>query len=325
MKQVLTILSFFVFISVAVAQAPQGINYQGVARDATTKPLPAGTAITLGFKIRDVSGAELYSETQTRTTNGVGLFTAVIGVGSPNPGSGSFANISWGTSPKFLEVIVNGQSGGSQPLQSVPYALYAASGNPGPKGDKGDTGAPGTKGDKGDPGAQGATGAQGAPGAKGDKGDPGAQGATGAQGAQGAKGDAGAQGPAGTSINASDVMVGPENFKTSVRSGAWQTMESKLQVQAPSTGTYLILYTLRAKDFTDQDVVYFKIANALTGADYTSSVLMSPANGLNDVSASSFFITTLSQGETVQVREKMEGSGTNEVIFQDGRLSLIKL
>lgn len=289
MKQIFSIFAFFVFIGGIYAQAPQGINFQGVARNADTSPKPAGTTVNVEFKIWDAAqfGNLLYDEKQSPQTNGVGIFTCVIGTGSVQPGSGAFANIAWAAGQKYLEVFVDGQASARQLMVSVPYALYAASGNQGPQGPQG------------------------------------AQGPQGLQGPQGATGPQGPTGTAATNVNVSDDM--PASFKTTARSAAWQTMESKLQVQAPSAGTYLILYTLRARNFTDQDLVFFRIANAVTGISYTSSVLMSPQNGLNDVSSTSFFITNLSQGEVVQVQEKMEGTGTTEVTFEDGRISLVKI
>jgi trimeric autotransporter adhesin len=68
---------------------------------------------------------------------------------------------------------------GTSPLTSVPYALFAASGNPGPKGDQGLQG------------PQGQQGEQGPAGPKGDQGIQGIQGPAGQQGLQGIQGPAG--------------------------------------------------------------------------------------------------------------------------------------
>lgn len=122
MKHITLILSIIMLVGNLAAQAPQGINYQAVARNTDTSP-KANTALTVGIKIKDALGAELYTEFHNATTNGLGLFNLTIGQGS-NP-STPFANIPWATGSKLLEVIINGQSGGTQPLLSVPYALYA--------------------------------------------------------------------------------------------------------------------------------------------------------------------------------------------------------
>lgn len=178
MRNIFTILVLCVLSTSLFAQAPKGISYQAVARKANGEPM-VSQVVNVQFRILDnVFGAEVYKETHSTTTNAYGLFTLAIGQGSPV--SGSFANINWAGSSKFLEVTI--QSAGSivtsppTPMLSVPYALYAASGNPGPKGDKGD---------KGDPGIQGPQGATGLQGPKGDKGDTGATGPQGPAGASG--------------------------------------------------------------------------------------------------------------------------------------------
>lgn len=122
MKYITLIINVIILVGKLAAQAPQGINYQAVARNTDTSPKP-NTTLTIGIKIKDALGADLYTESHTATTNGLGLFNLTIGQGS-NP-STPFANISWATGSKLLEVIINGQSGGTQPLLSVPYALYA--------------------------------------------------------------------------------------------------------------------------------------------------------------------------------------------------------
>jgi hypothetical protein len=197
MKQLFSLIAFLAFLGFVSAQAPQGINFQGVARNSDKSPKAAGTQIQIEFKIWDApnGGNLLYDETQTKTTNGVGLFTAVIGQG--NPVSGSFANIPWAIGQKHLEVFVGNESSARQLMASVPYALFAASGNQGPQG---------IQGQQGIPGAQGATGATGAQGATG---------ATGPQGLQGLTGATGAQGPIGP-VFVPDIVIIEEIKPTSV-------------------------------------------------------------------------------------------------------------
>ena len=136
MKQLFSLIAFLAFLSFVSAQAPQGINFQGVARNTDNSPKPAGTSIQIEFKIWDAPnlGNLLYHEKQTQITNGVGLFTCIIGNGNVQPGSGLFSNIPWATGQKYLEVFVDNQSSARQLMVSVPYALYAASGNQGPQG-----------------------------------------------------------------------------------------------------------------------------------------------------------------------------------------------
>jgi hypothetical protein len=186
MKQLFFLIAFIAFLGSVSAQAPQGINFQGVARNADKSPKPAGTSIQIEFKIWDAPnlGNLLYHEKQTQTTNGVGLFTCIIGNGNVQPGSGLFSNIPWATGQKYLEVFVDNQSSARQLMASVPYALFAASGNQGPQGIQGPQGNPGAQG------PTGATGAQGATGATGPQGLQGLAGATGATGPQGQPGPA---------------------------------------------------------------------------------------------------------------------------------------
>lgn len=121
MKQFLTIIAILSCIVTLSAQAPQGINYQAVARDSEGKPI-SGLPINVVIKINDAFST-LYQETHTVPTNNFGLFHLAIGQGSPV--TGSFSGINWGSGSKFLEVIIGGTSGGPQPILSVPYALFA--------------------------------------------------------------------------------------------------------------------------------------------------------------------------------------------------------
>ncbi len=165
------------FISSLMAQASQGFNYQAIARN-TSGNILSNQNISFRFSIRNGNGgAVLYRETFSTTTNQFGLVTLTIGKGIPV--SGSFSAIDWANVTPWLKVEMDESGGtsfttmGESLLQSVPYALFAASGNEGPQGipgEKGDPGPKGNTGDTGDPGPQGdpgqtgATGPQGPPG-----------------------------------------------------------------------------------------------------------------------------------------------------------------
>jgi hypothetical protein len=248
MKQVFTIFAILGCIFTISAQAPQGINYQAIARNPTSNvPITSGP-INVGFKIHDGSatGPVIYDETHTNAPiQATGLFNLTVGQGQASVGN--FSTINWASGAKYLEVLINGASGGTQQMLSVPYALYAASGNPGPQGFPGTQGPPGPQGPQGatgapgaqgNPGPQGTTGATGAPGAQGNpgpqgatgapgpQGNPGPQGATGAQGPQGnpgPQGATGAQGPQGATNQIAIIEMstpGNENC-TSINSGQW--------------------------------------------------------------------------------------------------------
>ena len=66
-----------------LAQVPQAISYQAVARDTLGNPRP-NQIISLRFSNHNSTpgGAILYKETQSATTNLLGLFTSNIGQGT---------------------------------------------------------------------------------------------------------------------------------------------------------------------------------------------------------------------------------------------------
>ena len=131
-KLIFTLANLLIIIS-AFAQAPEKMNYQAVARDLSGLPL-VSTTVNLQFDILQGSsiGAVVYSETQSKTTNQFGLFTAEIGAGTV--ASGTFSTITWGLNPYFLRITVNGDVMPATQLLSVPYALYSKESGNGPAG-----------------------------------------------------------------------------------------------------------------------------------------------------------------------------------------------
>lgn len=111
-----------------MTQAPLSIPYQAVVRNADGSVM-ANAALTLTFKIHDVTatGAIVYHETHSLSSNAQGL--VVCAVGSGTAVQGTFAGIQWGSGAKFMQVLMNPGSGeidlGTQQLMSVPYALYS--------------------------------------------------------------------------------------------------------------------------------------------------------------------------------------------------------
>ena len=93
-KLVPSILLLFAFMWTA-AQVPQGINYQGVARNSVGSVI-ANKDITLRLSIRSntANGTVVYSETRSLKTNAVGLFSTAIGSsGATSVGSSWTLNI----------------------------------------------------------------------------------------------------------------------------------------------------------------------------------------------------------------------------------------
>jgi hypothetical protein len=122
---------FVLVVLHAGAQAPQGLNYQAIARSSQGNPLTQ-QAVAVRFSILDatITGPVLYQETHAATTNQFGLFTLVIGGGTAT--SGTFNTINWASGNKFLKVEISPDGSANYLLQgttqfmSVPYALYAA-------------------------------------------------------------------------------------------------------------------------------------------------------------------------------------------------------
>ena len=112
------------------AQAPQGIPYQAIARNASGQAI-ANTAVKVRFSIRDsiATGAIKYQETHNPTTSALGLFSVNVGMGTVV--SGTFSGINWGKNAKFLQVELDPTGGttftdlGTTQMMSVPYALQA--------------------------------------------------------------------------------------------------------------------------------------------------------------------------------------------------------
>lgn len=129
-------LFYFLFVSLLLAtspvfsQAPLAIPYQAVARTSSGN-LIINQLISVRFSVHDgtVSGAVVYQEKHSPTTNALGLFSVNIGGGTIL--SGTMAGINWGSGAKFLQVEFDPAGGssyidmGTTQMMSVPYALHA--------------------------------------------------------------------------------------------------------------------------------------------------------------------------------------------------------
>lgn len=135
MKKLHLILTTFFIAAIAVAQTPQLINYQAVARNNSGQALANQTIkIRISLNASDASSATtFYSETRTVTTNALGLFNVQIGSSGATSTYGNINGTDWTDGSKSrtirVELDVN-NSGvftdmGSQQLVSVPFALAA--------------------------------------------------------------------------------------------------------------------------------------------------------------------------------------------------------
>ncbi|MGZ3861874.1 MAG: beta strand repeat-containing protein [Bacteroidia bacterium] len=125
MKRVIFLLSAMFFGAVIFAQSPQGINYQGVARDNMGAAI-SNTVIAVQFQIHQglPTNTPIYIENHPIVpTDTFGLYTVVIGSVT------SLNSVNWSLGSMYLEVVVNGNSVATTQLQSVPYALYSGSSN----------------------------------------------------------------------------------------------------------------------------------------------------------------------------------------------------
>jgi hypothetical protein len=140
MKQIIALLTCIFLTVYLFGQAPNLINYQGIARNSSGAAL-ADQNIKLRLSIRSGSanGNIVYQETRSLKTNSFGMFVVAIGSNGASNIVGSISAINWGIDGgKFLQVELDAGGGGnnftdmgSSQLLSVPYALHAASAPPG--------------------------------------------------------------------------------------------------------------------------------------------------------------------------------------------------
>lgn len=129
MKQLFTIL-FLALSTVVFAQSPDAFNYQTVVRD-----VPGNILVNqnVGFRIAILQGSQtgaiVYQESHSPTTNAFGLANMMIGSGTVM--NGNFSSIDWSNGPYYVQTAVDPTGGnayalmGTAQLVSVPYALYA--------------------------------------------------------------------------------------------------------------------------------------------------------------------------------------------------------
>ena len=123
-----------VLISIQLfAQAPQKMSYQAVIRNASNNLVTnAQVKMRISILQGSTTGAAVYSELHSATTNANGLASIEIGEGTNK--TGAFSTINWGNGTYFLKTETDPNNGstysivGTSQLLSVPYALYAANG-----------------------------------------------------------------------------------------------------------------------------------------------------------------------------------------------------
>lgn len=114
-----------------IAQAPNKMSYQTVVRNSSNA-LVTGQSVGIQISILQgsASGASVYAEHHSSSTNANGLATLVVGGGTVV--SGTFSTIDWSNGPYFIKTDIDPNGGsnytitGTSELMSVPYALHAA-------------------------------------------------------------------------------------------------------------------------------------------------------------------------------------------------------
>jgi hypothetical protein len=134
MKHFFLLLLGLFLTAAATAQAPNKISFQAVLFDIDNNLFKNKS---LGVKVSLLSGsptgAAVYVETHTPTTNLNGLMTFEIGGGTVV--SGNFAAIDWSAAPFYVKTETDPAGGsnytivGTSQLQSVPYSLFANTAN----------------------------------------------------------------------------------------------------------------------------------------------------------------------------------------------------
>jgi hypothetical protein len=144
MKKNLLLLTIF-FSVIAYGQAPNQINYQGIARNAVGNVIPGkNISVRLSIHEGNATGTIVYSEIRNVTTSNFGLFNIAIGSAGAASVTGTISDVNWGAGAKFLQVEIDPAGGsnfldlGAAQLLSVPYALFSGnSTNSSPSGTAG--------------------------------------------------------------------------------------------------------------------------------------------------------------------------------------------
>lgn len=126
-KLFLAATALVVMMCGAFAQNNRGFSFQGIARDASGSIFNSAK-IDLTMSLLDGTTVK-YAEKQSTTTDAYGVFSVVIGTGTPEPGSGTFASVDYS---KQLNIKIDVSIGGgavttiaNYSLQAVPYAKQA--------------------------------------------------------------------------------------------------------------------------------------------------------------------------------------------------------
>ena len=142
MRLFLLFILFGLSAGVSLAQPPQGITFQAVARDQRGNPASLRTVFIIDkITANSASGTTVWEEKHTTQTSAEGVFTIIIGKGSRLSGTATnFSDVNWSATDHFFNLRVavsptlpdpgwvdanNYQDMGTTQFWSVPYAFYA--------------------------------------------------------------------------------------------------------------------------------------------------------------------------------------------------------
>ncbi|MEM9680587.1 MAG: tail fiber domain-containing protein [Bacteroidota bacterium] len=114
------ILSLLASVIFATSFAQQGINYQGVARNNNGELMQdQDLSLEFNIKIGAEDGDIVYTETHSVTTDINGVFSVIIGEGTPV--LNTFDDINWANDRHFLNVWLDSEEIGTTEFKSTPY------------------------------------------------------------------------------------------------------------------------------------------------------------------------------------------------------------
>jgi len=132
MKRLFYSIIATVLFSLSAFAQTEGINFQGVARNASGEVLVSQKInLRLSILLGSETGTVAYMETRLATTNPQGVFAVVVGDDKALTKSINFSTINWTPAPKFIKVEMDPNAGsnylvmGTSRLQAVPFAFHA--------------------------------------------------------------------------------------------------------------------------------------------------------------------------------------------------------
>ncbi|MEW7279837.1 phage tail protein [Aquimarina sp. 2201CG1-2-11] len=127
MKKRLLFLIFTLCVAMTNVAQNTGVSVQGIARDASKAAL-ANKNLNFVFDVQTPNGTSKYLETQNLTTDAFGVFSHIIGTGTPQ--GTSFNEVDFSTKHLKLVISLDGTVISDQPFQYIPYAYHANNGAP---------------------------------------------------------------------------------------------------------------------------------------------------------------------------------------------------